>query len=668
MKNAHLLHMAQPASHTPDAAMFSVIMDPAFLAPAGSVIYRKYIAPLLGSQGLGSLVLRPEVPWQRAMLEGLRQAYALSQAETGAYELAIHTHMCQVWMAMAEHQEELPRRALSPAQRTDQVRAKQMLTFLQTHYQERLTLDQVAQAANVSRNTCLACFRRVLGLSPMEYLLNHRLHDKEHPDENRILSRHLSITTDQRKLDKNLFTLVIGGSGSRKTRAYVKPNLLQCNSSYIIMDPKGELLRDIGNVFKAEGYKIRVFDLIDMLSSFRYNPFIYFKRESDIQGFITNLFANTEDKTKHGGDAFWDKTAKMMLSALMYYVWYECPETEMNFGTVMELILAETVEEGDEAGISATQVLIEELRARSPRHIAVRYFDAYRKGAGETIMSIQESLLSRLEKFLLEDVVNLTTGDELELEKIGEEKTALFIRMPDDNSFHFLASALITQLFQLMMAQADARSTGSLPVPVHFVLEEARNITLPDSFQNWVATMRSRNITLSIILQNISQIKRMFPDDWESVSGMCDEILYLGGNEQSTHEWISKAMGQETIDNRSYGTTHSWTSGSNSTNEQNSGRALMDVTEVRLKNKLLKGKIGSVIMILADERPIIDERYDLNRHPRIKLSADGGAPQYSYVSSELLPETNTIQINETDVDEDEVDGVFTFDLQNVELN
>lgn len=500
------------------------------------------------------------------------------------------------------------------------------------------------------------------------YLLNHRLHDKEHPDENRILSRHLSITTDQRKLDKNLFTLVIGGSGSRKTRAYVKPNLLQCNSSYIIMDPKGELLRDIGNVFKAEGYKIRVFDLIDMLSSFRYNPFIYFKRESDIQGFITNLFANTEDKTKHGGDAFWDKTAKMMLSALMYYVWYECPETEMNFGTVMELILAETVEEGDEAGISATQVLIEELRARSPRHIAVRYFDAYRKGAGETIMSIQESLLSRLEKFLLEDVVNLTTGDELELEKIGEEKTALFIRMPDDNSFHFLASALITQLFQLMMAQADARSTGSLPVPVHFVLEEARNITLPDSFQNWVATMRSRNITLSIILQNISQIKRMFPDDWESVSGMCDEILYLGGNEQSTHEWISKAMGQETIDKRSYGTTHSWTSGSNSTNEQNSGRALMDVTEVRLKNKLLKGKIGSVIMILADERPIIDEKYDLNRHPRIKLSADGGAPQYSYVSSELLPETNTIQINETDVDEDEVDGVFTFDLQNVELN
>lgn len=500
------------------------------------------------------------------------------------------------------------------------------------------------------------------------YLLNHRLHDKENPDENRILSRHLSITTNQRKLDKNLFTLVIGGSGSRKTRAYVKPNLLQCNSSYIIMDPKGELLRDIGNVFKAEGYKIRVFDLIDMISSFRYNPFVYFKRESDIQGFITNLFANTEDKTKHGGDAFWDKTAKMMLSALMYYVWYECPETEMNFGTVMELILSETVEEGDEAGISATQVLIEELRARSPRHIAVRYFDAYRKGAGETIMSIQESLLSRLEKFLLEDVVALTTGDELELEKIGEEKTALFIRMPDDTSFHFLASALITQLFQLMMAQADARSSGSLPVPVHFVLEEARNITLPDSFQNWVATMRSRNITLSIILQNISQIKRMFPDDWESVSGMCDEILYLGGNEQSTHEWISKAMGQETIDNRSYGTTHSWTSGSNSTNEQNSGRALMDVTEVRLKNKLLKGKIGSVIMILADERPVIDEKYDLNRHPRIKLSADGGAPQYSYVSSELLPGTNTIHINETDIDEDEVDGVFTFDLQNVELN
>ena len=455
------------------------------------------------------------------------------------------------------------------------------------------------------------------------YLLNHRLHDKEHPDENRILSRHLSITTDQRKLDKNLFTLVIGGSGSRKTRAYVKPNLLQCNSSYIIMDPKGELLRDIGNVFKAEGYKIRVFDLIDMLSSFRYNPFIYFKRESDIQGFITNLFANTEDKTKHGGDAFWDKTAKMMLSALMYYVWYECPETEMNFGTVMELILAETVEEGDEAGISATQVLIEELRARSPRHIAVRYFDAYRKGAGETIMSIQESLLSRLEKFLLEDVVNLTTGDELELEKIGEEKTALFIRMPDDNSFHFLASALITQLFQLMMAQADARSTGSLPVPVHFVLEEARNITLPDSFQNWVATMRSRNITLSIILQNISQIKRMFPDDWESVSGMCDEILYLGGNEQSTHKYVSELLGKETIDTNTYGKS-SGRSGNYSTNYQISGRELLTPDEVRMLDNQY------AILFIRGERPVMDFKYDILKHPNVALTTDGKASAYKH--------------------------------------
>lgn len=225
----------------------------------------------------------------------------------------------------------------------------------------------------------------------------------------------------------------------------------------------------------------------------------------------------------------------------------------------------------------------------------------------------------------------------------------------------------LRSVFREVLLGQDLLPMFNTTIRRNAALIRAVNITLPDSFQNWVATMRSRNITLSIILQNISQIKRMFPDDWESVSGMCDEILYLGGNEQSTHEWISKAMGQETIDNRSYGTTHSWTSGSNSTNEQNSGRALMDVTEVRLKNKLLKGKIGSVIMILADERPIIDEKYDLNRHPRIKLSADGGAPQYSYVSSELLPETNTIQINETDVDEDEVDGVFTFDLQNVEV-
>lgn len=502
------------------------------------------------------------------------------------------------------------------------------------------------------------------------YKLNRKLSNKEDPDENRILSEHLKITTNQRKLNKNLISLVIGGSGSMKTRAYVKPNLLQCNSSYVITDPKGELIRDIGGVFVHEGYKVRVFDLIEMFKSFRYNPFRYFRSDNDVQKFITNLFLNTEDKTKHGGDAFWDKTAKMMLSAMMYLIWYECPEEEMNFGTVMELILAEDVpdaEEGEAADIpSPTQLVFEDLRNRNPRHIAVRYFDSYRKGAGKTVKSIQESVLSRLEKFLLDSVISLTTGDELELESLCEEKTALFIRMPDnDSSFNFLASALITQIFQLLMHMADIKYKdrgGCLPIPVHFMLEESANITLPDDYQKWIGTIRSRGITISMIFQNIAQGKKIFPDDWESVFGMCDEIIYLGGNEPNTHKWFSEMLGQETLDTVSFGITHGRT-GSTSKNEQNGGRALMDVSEVRLKNKAMRSPLGNAIIILADERPVIDGKYDLNRHPRIRLSADGGAPVYDYAPSDggVFAPGAVVYINEPGISEDEIAGEFTFD-------
>lgn len=499
--------------------------------------------------------------------------------------------------------------------------------------------------------------------------LNRKLSNKKNPDENRILTEHLKLTTDQRKLDKNLFTLVLGGSGSRKTRAYVKPNLLQCNSSYVAPDPKGELLRDVGGALVHEGYKVRVFDLIDMRKSYRYNPFHYFRTENDIQKFISNLFANTEDKTKHGGDAFWDKTAMMMLSAMMYYVWYECPEEEMNFETVMELIRAEDVPD-EEAGEtndipSPTELLFEDLRIRNPQHTALLYFDSYRKGAGKTIKSFQMSLLSRLEKFNIHDVVTLTVGDELEMESLCKEKTALFIRMPDnDSSFNFLAAALVTQLFQLLMHIADVEYVhqgGRLPIPVHFMLEECANITLPDDFQRWLGTIRSRNITVSLIFQNIAQGKKVFPNDWESVFGLCDEIVYLGGNEPNTHKWISDMLGQETVDTISFGTTRG-RMGSTSKNEQNSGRALMDVSEVRLKNKVFHSPIGNAIVILADERPVIDAKYDLNHHPRIHLSADGGAPIYDYAPEDgALSHQGAIHINEPGITEDDVDGEFTFD-------
>lgn len=500
--------------------------------------------------------------------------------------------------------------------------------------------------------------------------LNRRLSNREEPDENRILSAHLRITTDQRKLDKNLFSLVIGGSGARKTRSYVMPNLLQCNSSYVITDPKGELLRSIGGALEHEGYKIRVFDLIEMQKSFRYNPFQYFRNDNDIQKFVTNIFLNTEDKTKHGGDQFWDDTAKLMLSAMMYLVWHECPEEEMNLGTVMELIMGEDVPDAEEGQVtsvpSATQLVFEDLRSRNPRHIAVQFFDAYRKGAEKTIKSFQESLLSRLKKILLDSVRSLVTGDELELESLCEEKTALFIRMPDnDTSFNFLASALITQIFQLLMHMADIKykdQGGCLPTPVHFMLEEMANITLPDDYQKWIGTIRSRGITVSMIFQNIAQGRKIFPDDWESVFGMCDEIVYLGGNEPNTHKWISEMLGQETVDTVSYGVTRG-RSGSSSKNEQNSGRALLDQAEVRLKNTMLRSPLGNVILILADERPVIDSKYDLKKHPRHYLTADGGAPVYDYAPDDdgfFTPGT-AVYINEPDISEDDIAGEFTFD-------
>lgn len=498
--------------------------------------------------------------------------------------------------------------------------------------------------------------------------MNRKLSNRTEPTQNRIMTQHLELTTDQRKLGKNLFTLVLGGSGARKTRAYVKPNLLQCNSSYVITDPKGELLRDIGGVFVHEGYKVRVFDLKNMKNSYRYNPFVYFRDDNDIQKLAANLFANTEDKTKTGGDAFWDKTAQMMLSAFMYYVWHEAPDDEKNFGTVMELVRGEDVPNGKsgEDYKSATQLLFEQLRAKHEDHIALRYFDSYRKGAGETIQSFQESLLSRLEKFNLQDVIDLTTGDEMDLWSVGESKTAIFIVMPDnDSSFNFLASMLVTQLFQVQIETADhkyADCGGSLPVPVHFVLEEFANITLPDDFQKWVATMRSRNITLSIILQNLAQLKKIFPHDWESVAGLCDEILYLGGNEQSTNKWVSDFLGSETIDINSFGVSHG-RGGSSSKNEQSGGRALLDAAEVRLKDKARHGKLGSAIVILTNEYPVIDEKYDLNRHPRIKLSADGGAPIYDYAQAvpDAFSPGSSLYVNEDDIPESDIVGELTVD-------
>ena len=499
--------------------------------------------------------------------------------------------------------------------------------------------------------------------------LNKKYSDKD-PARNVILTKHLCMSLNGRQHMRNLLQIVVGGSGAGKTRFVVKPNLLLANASFICTDPKGELVRAVAPFLLHQGYVVKVFDLIEPSHSDSYNPFRYIRKDSDVFRLISNFIQNTTPKNATQNDPFWEKSEIALDAALMLYLIHEAPPYEQTMEMMLTMIEYGGAKEDDDDYQSALDLLFEALEEEQPDHIAVRQYHIFKQAAGKTAKSILVSAAVRLASFTLREIQSITDEDTLELSKLGERKQAVFCVIPDsnDNSLNFLVGLLYTQAFQELYYQADKVHMGGLPVPVRLMFDEFSNVALPDGYARLQATMRSRNIMATIILQNISQLKALFKDDWEGIIGNADTMIYLGGNEQSTHEWISKAMGQETIDNRSYGTTHSWTSGSNSTNEQNSGRALMDVTEVRLKNKLLKGKIGSVIMILADERPIIDEKYDLNRHPRIKLSADGGAPQYSYVSSALLPETNTIQINETDVDEDEVDGMFTFDLQNVELN
>lgn len=491
--------------------------------------------------------------------------------------------------------------------------------------------------------------------------LSHRLANHKEPDNNLLLTQNLKLSTDQQKLHKNLFVLVLGGSGAGKTRYYLKPNIMQCNSSMVILDPKGELSRDEIPMLKKEGYRTVIFDLLDMANSYRWNPFPFFRTDNDVQVLITNLFANTTEKTQHStSDPFFENSAKMMLSAFMYLVWYEAPPEEQNFGTVMELIRAEEIpEEADESFQSPVKLLFEDLRKRSPDHIAVRYFDSYSKGAGVTVRSIQATLIQHMEKFNIDEVVRLTTGNEIDIPRIGSEKTALFIRMPDnDTSFNFLASMLITQIFQVLMHEADntyREQGGRLPVPVHIMLEEMKNITLPADFVKWQATVRSRNIRLSLIFQDLSQIKSMFPQDWESVAGLCDEILFLGGNETSSHEWISKLLGQETIDTNTFGFSRG-RNGSSSKNMQNAGRALLDISEVRLKDKMFRNPRGAAIAIIANEYPTVDQKYDLMQHPRIGLTADGGAPVYSLKDdTERIDRVmQRVYVNEQDISEDEI--------------
>ena len=454
--------------------------------------------------------------------------------------------------------------------------------------------------------------------------------------ENKLMTQNVSIGLNAKKHRRNLNTLVCGGSGAGKTRFYCKPNLMQANTSFVVLDPKGEIVRDVGKLLEAKGYEIKVLDLISMEKSHCYNPFVYLRSDNDIQRLVTNLFKSTTPKGSQSNDPFWDTAASMLLLALVFYLHYEAPEDEQNFAMVMEMLRAGAIEDEEEPRPSPLDNLFSELEYENPEHIALKYYHSYHSGSAKTLKSIQITLVARLEKFNLESLAALTTADELELETLGEKKTALFALIPDnDTSFNFLVSILYTQLFQQLFYSADHIHGGSLPIPVHFLMDEFANVSLPDDFDKILSVMRSRSVSVSIILQNLAQLKALFEKQWESIVGNCDEFLYLGGNEQSTHKYVSELLGKSTIDTNTYGKS-SGRSGNYSTNYQISGRELLTPDEVRLLDNQY------AILFIRGERPVLDFKYDILKHPNVALTADGKAGVYRH--GEVKSDVATIEL------------------------
>ena len=449
------------------------------------------------------------------------------------------------------------------------------------------------------------------------------------PEDNKLFTKNVRMGLDGRKHRRNLNTVVVGGSGAGKTRFYAKVNLCQANTSFVVLDPKGELLRDTGYLLNQKGYEVRVLDLLNMEKSHCYNPFVYLRDDNDVQRLVTNLFKSTTPKGSQSNDPFWDTAASMLLLALVFYLKYEAPPDEQNFPMVMEMLRAADVREECEEYASPLDELFERLEMRNPDHIAVKYYKDYHSGSAKTLKSIQITLAARLEKFNLSSLAALTATDELDLPSLGEKKVALFALIPDnDTSFNFLVSILYTQIFQQLFYLADHKSGGSLPVPVHFLMDEFSNVSLPDDFSKILAVMRSRSVFVSIILQNIAALKALFEKEWESILGNCDEFLYLGGNETSTHKLISESyLGKATIDTNTYGKS-SGRNGNYSTNYQISGRELLTPDEVRMLDNRY------ALLFIRGELPIMDEKYDILKHPNVSLTTDGNAAPYQHGGTE----------------------------------
>ena len=452
--------------------------------------------------------------------------------------------------------------------------------------------------------------------------LDKKYRDKD-AGKNVILTQHLQMSMNGKLHRRNLLQIIVGGSGSGKTRFLAKPNLMLANASFIVTDPKGEMLRAVGNLFLEEGYVLRMFDLIDPAKSDCYNPFCYIRKDADVFKLIDNFIKNTTPKGAKANDPFWEKSETALDAALMLYLLHEAPVEDQNMETILYMIENGGAKEEDDDYQSPLDLLFEALEEEQPDHIAVRQYHIFKQAAGKTAKSILVSAAVRLASFTLPEIQCITASDDMELGKLGERKQAIFCIIPDSNdaSLNFLVGMLYTQAFQELYYQADKIHQGALPVPVRLMFDEFANVALPDGYARLQATMRSRNIMSTIILQNISQLKALFKDDWEGIIGNADSFVYLGGNEQSTHKYISELLGKETIDTRTSSQSKG-RNGSFSQNFQQTGRELMTPDEVRrLDNK-------NAIVLIRGEKPVIDEKYDILKHPNIHRTEDGGAPPY----------------------------------------
>lgn len=441
--------------------------------------------------------------------------------------------------------------------------------------------------------------------------------------KNVILTKHVSIGLDGYKHQRNLNILVVGGSGSGKTRFFCKPGIMSVNCSYLIVDPKGEMLRSTGYLLKEEGYDIKVFDLIRPRQSDGYNPFTYIRDDPDVLKLMDNLVKNTTPPKGASNDPFWEKAEIALDSALMLYLLYEAPVEEQNFEMLMFMLECARVMEEDEQYQSPLDLLFQTLEERDPSHIAVREYKVYKQAAGKTAKSILVTASVRLAAFIFPQYAAMMQTDEMDFASLGERKRAIFCVIPvNDGSMNYLVSMLLTQCFQQLYLRADERYNGRLPVPVRVIQDEWANVAQPDSYPKVLATCRSYNIGINIIVQNIQSIKALYKDEWEGIIGNCDTLLFLGGgNEPTSLEFVSKLLGKETVHTRTRGRTKG-RSGSSSVNFQQTGRDLMTPDEIRML------PTNDALLFIRGEKPVRDKKYDIKKHPNVRRTADGRAKPY----------------------------------------